>query len=73
MKKFIFGILLTVIGLLFSGFGFIYAIMNPGTYNDIAGLRGSLLCADLLVPFIISLIVLIVGVAICGFEAYRRK
>ena len=73
MKKFVFGILITVIGLLFSAFIFMYAIMNPGRYNGISGLYGSLLCADLFAPFIISVIVLIVGIAICGVEAYRKK
>ncbi len=47
--------------------------MNPDTYNGISGLYGSLLCADLVAPFIISVVVLIVGVVICGVEAYRKK
>ena len=73
MKKFVFGILIIVIGLIFSAFIFMYAIMNPGRYNGISGLYGSLLCADLVASFIILLIVLIVGIAICGVEAYRKK
>lgn len=73
MKKFVFGIMLTVIGLLFFAFSFFYAIMNPGTYNGIEGLRGSLLCANLTGAFMISLGVLIAGIIICAYEAYRRK
>ncbi|MDD3346742.1 hypothetical protein [Oscillibacter sp.] len=71
MKKFVFGFLVALIGLVFSAFGFIYAIMHPGTYNNIGGLLGSLLCADLLTPFIVSMAVMIAGLAICAYEAYR--
>lgn len=73
MKKFLFGLLVTVIGLLFSGFIFVYAVMNPIIFNDTYGLMGSLLGAHLLFPFIISLIVLIIGVAICAHETYPKS
>nr|WP_302599628.1 hypothetical protein [uncultured Cellulosilyticum sp.] len=73
MKKLIFGICVFLGGLLFSGFSFIYAIMNPGYYNGIGGLTGSLMVNDLFAPFIIALIITIVGLAICGYEAYFRK
>lgn len=73
MKKFVFGILVLVIGLIFSAFSFMYAVMNPGIYNDTEGLRGSLLCADLMAPFRISTIVMLIGLYICGYEAYRKK
>lgn len=73
MKRLIFGICVFLSGLLFSGFSFIYAIMNAGIYNGIAGLKGSLMINDLLGPFIIALIITIIGLAICGYEAYFRK
>lgn len=73
MKKIIFGICVFLSGLLFLGFSFIYAIMNPGTYNGIDGLKGSLMVNDLLGPFITALIITVVGLAICGYEAYFRK
>ncbi|WP_167956843.1 hypothetical protein [Anaerosporobacter faecicola] len=73
MKKFIYGVMITFIGLLFFAFSFFYAVMNPGTYNNISGLYGSLLYSGLTVPFIISFIVLIIGIIICGVEAYRKK
>ena len=73
MKRIIFGTLITIIGLVFTAFTFIYAALNPWSYNGIDGLMGSFLGTQMLVPFIISLIVLVIGLAIVGFEAYRRK
>lgn len=73
MKKFVFGIMLTVIGLIYSAFCFIYAVMNPWNYNGIFGLLGAFLGTETLIPFLISMTVLIVGLIICGYEAYRRR
>lgn len=73
LKKFLFGILVSLVGLIFSSFSFMYAIMNPGIYNGTDGLLGSLICTDLLYPFIISIIVMLIGLFICGYESYRRK
>lgn len=56
-----------------------YAVIHPGEYinvtDDISvdGLHGSLLCADLLKEFIISIIVMFIGLFICGYEAYRKN
>ena len=72
MKKFIFGIILCVIGLAFSLSCFIYTIVHPYmTYNDNEGLLASFLGNHTLIPFIISMLVLIVGVIICIYEAYK--
>ena len=73
MKRMIFGLLLTVIGLIFSGFSFIHAAMNPWTYNGIGGLRGSFLGTDMTTPFVIGLVVMVVGLAVIFYEAYIRK
>lgn len=73
MKKFVFGIMLTVIGLIYSAFCFIYAVMNPWDYNGISGLQGAFLGTETLIPFLVSMTVIIVGLIICGYEAYRRK
>ncbi|MFA9378186.1 MAG: hypothetical protein ACERKZ_15800 [Lachnotalea sp.] len=73
MKKFLFGTFITVIGLIFSAFCFIYTAINPCDYDGITGLRGAFLGTGLLFPFIISLTILIVGLSICWYEAYRRK
>lgn len=72
MKKTIFGGLIALIGLVFSVSAFICAAINPCDYNGITGLLGSFLGTDMLIPFIISTIVMLVGLTICGNEAYRK-
>ncbi len=72
-KKMICGILLTVIGLVFSFACFIIAVLHPWTYNDIGGLLGSLLGTDTLIPFVIALTVMILGLAICFWTAFRKE
>lgn len=71
-NKMIFGVLFTVVGLVFSAFCFIYAAMNPWNYNGIDGLLGSFLGTDTLIPFFISTVVMLVGIVICFLEAYRK-
>ena len=73
MKKFIFGVMLVVIGFVFTAFCFIYAVMHPWDYNGISGLKGSLLGTNTLVPFNISLITMVIGLGVCFYEAYLRK
>ena len=58
MKRMIFGVLLTLIGLLFFAFCFIYAVLNP--LNNVG------------IPFILSFAVMCVGLVICGWEAFRK-
>lgn len=72
-KKMIFGMLLTVIGAVFTLFCFAYAVSHPWSYNGIDGLLGSFLGTHTLIPFLLSLTVMTAGVAICGWEAYRGK
>lgn len=71
-KKMVCGVLIAFIGLVFSVFCFGYAVINPCIYNGIEGILGDFLGNDLLMPFIISVAVLCVGVAICLIEAYRK-
>lgn len=73
MKRFLFGTYISIIGLLFSAFCFIYAAAHPCDYNGTSGLLGAFLGTDLLIPFTISLIVLIIGLTICCYEAYCKK
>ena len=68
----IFGELLTVVGLVFAGFSFIYAAANPWNWNGIDGLLGSFLGTHMLIPFVISMAVMLTGLTICFFEAYRK-
>lgn len=72
-KKMIVGVLITLIGLVFSAFSFIYAAINPWNYNGITGLRGSFLGTNMTWPFIIGTAVMIVGLAICIKEAFGKK
>lgn len=72
-KKMVVGVLITLIGLVFSAFSFIYAAVHPWNYNGITGLRGSFLGTNMTWPFIIGTIVMIVGLVICIKEAYGKK
>ena len=70
-KKIGCGILLTIIGLVLSAFCFINAVLNPWNYNGIDGLLGSLLGTNTLIPFIISFVVMILGLVICFWRAFK--
>ena len=72
MKRMVFGILLTLIGLLFFAFCFIHAILNPVTLNGVEGLMSAFICHYTLVPFILSSVVMCAGLVICGWEAFRK-
>lgn len=65
--------MLVVIGLIFSAFCFVYAVMNPWDYNGITGLRGSFLGTHTWIPFITSIVTMAIGLLICFYEAYLRK
>ena len=71
-NKMVFGVLVTVIGLVFSAFSFIYAALNPWNWNGIGGLLGSFLGTHMLIPFIIGMGIMIAGLVICFIEAYRK-
>jgi hypothetical protein len=72
-RRFVFGAMVAAVGLVFSAACFVHALANPGVYNGVDGLRGAFLCAGTLPAFVVSLIVLAAGLALCGFEAYRSK
>ena len=72
MKRMVFGALLTLVGLLFSAFCFIHAILNPVSLNGVEGLMSAFICWHTLVPFILSVAVMCAGLAICGWEAFRK-
>ena len=71
-NKMVLGALITIIGLVFSAFSFIWAALNPWSWNGIEGLLGSFLGTDMLIPFIIGTVVMIAGLVICAVEAYRK-
>lgn len=72
MKKFVFGILIFLLGLVMMILNYIYAMINPWDYNGITGILGSLLGTNTLGTFIISIIVIIFGLCICWLEAYKK-
>lgn len=73
MTKMILGVLITVIGLVFSAFSFIYAAMNPWNWNGIDGLLGSFLGTRMLIPFLMGVCVMIIGLIICFKEVYGKS
>lgn len=72
-SKMICGVLVTLIGLVFSAFSFIYAALNPWSWNGIDGLLGSFLGTHMLVPFILSTAVMLAGLVLCFVIAYSKK
>ena len=73
MKRIVFGMMLSLIGLVYSSICFAWAIENPWRYHGIDGLLGSFLGTETLVPFILSTLLLMIGVAICCCEAFRKR
>lgn len=72
MKKMFFGSLLIFIGLAFSITIFLIAQSKPWDYYGITGLLGSLLGERLIVPFIVSILIILTGLIICYVEAFKK-
>lgn len=72
MKKFVLGIILCVIGMAFSLVCFIHALLNPVIYNGASGLIESFIGNGTSTAFLISLSILLIGVIICIYEAYKK-
>lgn len=72
-KKMLCGVLLTLIGLVFSAFCFINAVLNPWRYNGIDGLLGAFMGQGTLAPFILALAVMVAGLAICFWRAFGKE
>lgn len=73
MKKFIFGLIIFLLGAAVSMFNYIDAVLNPCYYNGIRGLQGAFLGRETLGMTIVSVIVMLISLGICGFEAYKKK
>lgn len=69
-NKMIFGALLTLIGLTFSGFSFLYATLNPWNIDGIGGLLVSLMGTNMWLLLLVAMIIMISGLVICFKEAY---
>ena len=77
-RKMVCGILLVIIGLVFTSFIKIYyelyeKITKSDNELQIFGIFGSLLATHMLVPLIISLVILISGLLICFLLAFSKK
>lgn len=72
-NKMALGFLITLIGLVFSAFSFIYAAVNPCNYDGVEGLLVAFIDTHMLLPFIIGTAVMIAGLVICFIEAYGKK
>ncbi len=76
MKKMILGFTLFVSGF-FGALALIISTvlspLNPRSYNGIEGWRGIVLGMQLEAPLIISMVVSIVGLAICIFELLQNR
>ena len=72
MKRMVFGVLLTVIGFVLFAFCLIHALLNPVTLNGVGGLLSAFISHGTLVPFVLSTAVMCAGLAICGWEAFRK-
>ena len=73
MKKFIFGLVVFLLGAVVFVFNYIDAVLNPCVYNGIDGLQGAFLGRGTITPTVIFAIIMLIGLGICGFEAYRKK
>lgn len=51
----------------------IVAAFNPWDYNGITGLRGSLLGTGTMSSFILFCAMRLIGIVICGYQAYIEK
>ena len=72
MKKFLFGMMLFITGFIGTLVFFITSILNPWQFNDIGGFAGFLLGTKMLIPFIIFIIMVLIGIYICIYETYLK-
>lgn len=70
MKRFVFGLWLSLLGFLGTMTCLIYAAENPWDYNGVTGLPGALLGTDLLAAFVLSLLALALGLFLGAREAW---
>jgi hypothetical protein len=73
MKKMMLGALLFIGGLLGVLEVLDLAVSNPGNWNGIGGIQGSLLCNGLTLPFVLFCILAAVGLGVCIVDTYASK
>jgi uncharacterized BrkB/YihY/UPF0761 family membrane protein len=72
-KRMIFSVLLTVIGFVFSLVCFIFVLIKEETEYGSIGLYNIFAETGTLIPFIISAVVMCIGLVLCFKEAYQEK
>lgn len=73
MKRLLFGIMLSMVGLSYSLICFYGAVSNPWYGCGENGLLSAMLEAGTILPFFISISLLLLGLLLTLLEAYRRK
>ena len=73
MKRLMFGIMLTVVGLSFSLVCFYGALSNPWYMSISSGVIGIFEELHITFPFLLSLTLMLVGLVITLFETYRKR
>lgn len=71
-EKHIFSLTLVLIGLIFNAFSFVYAVINPVTANGHSGLLVYLDQNEVLLSFILSSLIMGLGLYLLWVEAYQR-
>ena len=72
-KKMTCGILVTVIGLVYSVSCLAYAGWMTNTYVNLDGLFDTEAGRFMILPFVISLLVMLAGLAFCFWCAFRKE
>lgn len=73
MKKIFCGAVVALIGVIYSIALMVLATVNNVYGNGVSGLRGLLQGYDAELPLIISLCVVVIGIAVCVWGVFEKK
>lgn len=73
MKKIFCGAVIALIGVIYSISLMVMATINDVSSNGVIGLWGLLQGYDVALPFVISLCVVIIGIAVCVWGVFEKK
>ena len=73
MKKIFCGAVIALIGVIYSIALMVLATVNNVYGNGVSGLRGLLQGYDAELPLIISLCVVVIGIAVCVWGVFEKK
>jgi ABC-type Fe3+ transport system permease subunit len=72
-KKMITGVLMTIMGFVVSLVCFIYVLIAEETTYGGIGLFNIFIETGTLIPFIVSAVVMCIGLVLCFMEAYQER